>query len=212
MGLFNRKKKAKKGNGEAVPVSGEDDGPRPPSRTLVKKIALLGDPAVGKTSLIQRFVYDVFDDTYLSTIGAKMTKKTMEFKARDYDHLPVDTTLNFLIWDIAGQRAFKSVHQTYYMGSEAALIVCDITRKETLDNIMDWITEIYKVVGNIPILFLVNKYDLKDLAFFGELEIQAAAEQINARYFFTSAKTGLNVEESFQQLAEMVLGIRPREE
>jgi small GTP-binding protein len=178
------------------------------TRTLTKKISLLGDPAVGKTSLIQRFVYDAFDDRYLSTIGAKITKKTQTLTVEQNPKLTQDTNLTFLIWDIAGQKAFKSVHQAYYRGSEAALIVCDITRRETLDNILEWISELYKVVGNVPTLILINKYDLKDQVSFGEREINAIAAQVRVPYYFTSAKSGHNVENAFKTLAEFVLGTR----
>ncbi len=178
------------------------------ARTLTKKISLLGDPAVGKTSLIQRFVYDAFDEKYLSTIGAKITKKTQTFTTAQNPKLDQDTNLTFLIWDIAGQKAFKSVHQAYYRGSEGAFIVCDITRRETLDNILDWISELYKVVGNVPALILINKYDLQDKISFGEAEINAVAAQVRVPYYFTSAKSGHHVEAAFQTLGEFVLGIR----
>lgn len=179
-----------------------------PTRTLTKKISLLGDPAVGKTSLIQRFVYDAFDDRYLSTIGAKITKNTQAFTLDKYPKLSQDTNLTFLIWDIAGQKAFKSVHQAYYRGSEGALIVCDITRRETLDNMLEWISELYKVVGNVPALLLINKYDLKDQVSFGEQEINSVASQVRIPYYFTSAKTGHNVEAAFKTLGEFILDIR----
>ena len=215
MGLFKRKKAPVKqaDTSTAAPSQGQPQPAAPggaPARTLMKKISLLGDPAVGKTSLIQRFVYEAFDDRYLSTIGAKVTKKAMSFSKADHPTLPHDTNLTFLIWDIAGQKAFKSVHQTYYHGSEGALIVCDLTRKETLDNLLEWISELYKVVGNAPALLLVNKYDLSDQASFGEAEINAVASQINAPFFFTSARSGHNVEEAFQTLGEYILGIRSR--
>ena len=177
-------------------------------RTLTKKISLLGDPAVGKTSLIQRFVYDAFDDRYLSTIGAKITKKSQMFTADKYSNLGEDTNLTFLVWDIAGQKAFKSVHQAYYRGSEGALIVCDITRRETLDNILEWISELYKVVGNIPALIMINKYDLTDQISFGEQEINAVASQVRVPYYFSSAKTGHHVEAAFKTLGEFMLDIR----
>jgi len=177
-------------------------------RTLTKKISLLGDPAVGKTCLIQRFVYDAFDDRYLSTIGAKITKKTQTFMPDHYPTRSQDTNLTFLVWDIAGQKAFQSVHQAYYRGSEGALIVCDITRRQTLDNILEWVSELYKMVGNIPTLILINKYDLRDQISFGEQEINAVASQVRVPYFFTSAKTGHNVEAAFKTLAEFILGVR----
>jgi len=178
-----------------------------PSKDMTKNISLLGDPAVGKTSLIQRFVYDTFGDRYLSTVGAKITKKIQRFTAELYPALSTDIDLTFLIWDIAGQKAFKRVHRAYYQGSEGALVVCDITRRETLDNMLEWISELCTAVGDIPMLILVNKQDLRDQFSFGEAEIGAVVSQVSAPFLFTSAKTGHNVETAFQTLAEMMLGI-----
>ena len=209
MSLF--KKKAQHYEPKKEEPSPTPDAPQ--ARTLVKKISLLGDPAVGKTSLIHRFVYEAFDDKYLSTIGAKVTKKAQFYSTEDYEGLSQDTNLTFLIWDIAGQKAFKNIHQTYYVGSEGALVVCDLTRKETLDNLLDWISELFKVVRNVPVLVLANKDDLPEEEIcFGEPEIRAVASQINAPHYFTSAKTGHNVENAFRKFGELVLGVRAVEE
>jgi len=174
---------------------------------LQKKISILGDPAVGKTSLIQRFVYGIFDDKYLSTFGAKITKKTMLFGQHEYPGIQ-DTELTLLVWDIAGQKAFKSVHQAYYRGSEGALVVCDITRRETLDSIREWIEELRATVKVIPAVLLINKCDLKEQFSFGEKEINEVASKLGIPYYITSAKTGFNVEKAFQTIAESILGIR----
>jgi len=209
MSLF--KKKAQDNEPKKKEPKPTPDAPQ--ARTLVKKISLLGDPAVGKTSLIHRFVYEAFDDKYLSTIGAKVTKKSLFYPTEDYEGLSQDTNLTFLVWDIAGQKAFKNVHQTYYVGSEGALVVCDLTRKETLDNLLDWISELFKVVRNVPVLVLANKDDLPEEEIcFGEPEIRAVASQINAPFYFTSAKTGHNVETAFKKFGELVLGVRAVEE
>lgn len=209
MGFFKKKSAKPSAPQPSQPVQGPA---QPQSRTLVKKISLLGDPAVGKTSLIHRFVYEAFDDRYLSTIGAKVTKKCIDYVKGDFPRLEKDTSLNFLIWDIAGQKAFKSVHQTYYVGSEGALIVCDLTRRETLDNLLDWISELFKVVRNVPVVILANKYDIKGKAVFGEPQLRAVASQIRAPVYFTSAKTGLNVERAFELLGELILGATTKEE
>ena len=174
---------------------------------LQKKIALLGDPQVGKTSLIQRFVYGIFDDKYLATFGAKITKKSLLFGQHRYPDIP-NTQLTMLIWDIAGQKAFKSVHQAYYRGAEGALLVCDITRKETLDNICEWVQELYDAVGNVPAILLINKCDLEDMYTFGEKEVEEVVSGFSLPFYITSAKTGHNVENAFQTLAEFILGIR----
>lgn len=174
-------------------------------RTVKKKITLLGDVQVGKTSLIHRYVYDVFDERYLSTFGAKITKKSLFFLKEEYPALPDDTRLILLIWDIAGQKAFKDIHQAYYRGAEGTLLVCDVTRRETLDNIKEWITELYEVAGKVPAILLINKCDLKDQYSFGEDEIKKSLSDIEIPYCVTSAKTGHNVEKTFKTIAELIL-------
>ena len=172
-------------------------------RSITKKVTLLGDPAVGKTSLIHRYVYDMFDDKYLATIGAKITKKQIHCQCSE--GIREDTELCLMIWDIAGQKAFESVHKAYYRGSEAGLVVADITKRETLEHIPKWIMELYEVVGRVPVILLVNKFDLADQFAFGEMEIKQVLSNLAVNYLFTSAKTGHNVETSFKELSKLIL-------
>jgi small GTP-binding protein len=161
-----------------------------------KKICLLGDPMVGKTSLIRRYVYGMFVDKYLPTIGAKVTRKIMSV-------LGVEVTLT--IWDITGLEDFKSIHPTYYLGANGALIVCDALRYESSERIPNWLNSIFKVAGKIPVLLLANKIDL--MRRFNDESIKKLASEYNTKYLLTSAKTGENVERAFQMLAEhIVLG------
>jgi len=179
-----------------------------PVRNVKKKITLLGDTEVGKTSLIHRYVYDVFDERYLSTFGAKITKKSLLFLKEDYPSLPDDIKFIFLIWDIAGQKAFTDIHQAYYRGAEGSLLVCDVTRRETLDNTREWITELRGVTGEVPSILLINKCDLNDQYDFGEQEANSLASLVRTPFYYTSAKTGHNVEAAFRTLAEFILGVR----
>jgi len=171
------------------------------TKRVTKKICLLGDPAVGKTSLIHRYVYDVFDDKYLSTIGAKITKKTHLVEVQESG---MNVELTLLVWDIAGQKMFGNVHQTYYKGAEGALVVADITRRETFDNIVNWISELFKVARSVPVLILANKYDLKEQAAITDQEIEEIVGRLGASYLFTSAKTGTNVENAFKSISEFL--------
>lgn len=170
------------------------------TKNITKKICLLGDPAVGKTSLIHRYVYDVFDDKYLSTIGAKITKKTLTI-----DKTEESINLTMLVWDIAGQKVFGNVHQTYYRGAEGALLVTDITRKETFENAAGWVSELFRIAGRIPVIMLINKFDLKDHAAVNQEYVNKIAGRLGVPYLFTSAKSGLNVETAFKSIAENLI-------
>jgi len=167
-------------------------------REVIKKICLLGDPAVGKTSLIRRYVFDMFDDKYITTIGTKVTKKAIMVKSAEKG----DCKITLLIWDILGQREYQRLHPVYYQGAEGALIVCDSTRKETIGNLATWVTSFKNVVGNVPVVFLMNKSDLVDQEKFDRTEIEALTKQHQASYLPTSAKTGLNVENAFMTVSE----------
>ena len=168
-------------------------------REVIKKICLLGDPAVGKTSLIRRYVFDMFDDKYITTIGTKVTKKTVMVPATTGQG---GVRITLLIWDILGQREYQRLHPVYYQGAEGALIVCDSTRKETIGSLSTWVTSFKNVVGPVPVVFLMNKSDLVDPEKFDRTEIEALCKQHNAPYLPTSAKSGLNVEKAFLTVSE----------
>ncbi len=172
---------------------------------MVKKICMLGNPAVGKTSLVANYVFNVFKDTYLSTIGAKPTKKQLQM-THPVNNLPVNLTM--IIWDIAGHNTFQDIHKTYYRGAEGALIVCDVTSRESLQAIPNWLTTFYEVVGVVPVILLANKSDLMDQAVITEDDLKKVANAIESPYFFTSAKTGDHVETSFSTLATDILSMR----
>jgi len=169
---------------------------------MVKKICMLGNPAVGKTSLVANYVFNVFKDSYLSTIGAKPTKKVLKLN-HPVNDLPVDLTM--IIWDIAGHNTFQNIHQTYYRGAEGALIVCDVTSRQSLKAIPNWLTTFFEVVGVVPVALLANKSDLMDQAVINEEDLKEVASAIDSPYYFTSAKTGDKVETVFGDLAVEIL-------
>jgi small GTP-binding protein len=166
-------------------------------KELIKKICLLGDAAVGKTSLIRRYVYSSFDDKYITTIGTKVTKKSLVFKHPTQD---MRVRISLLIWDILGQKEYSRLHPVYYQGAEGGLVVSDGTRPATLKNMEEWAEGFQKTVGRVPLVFLINKSDLIDIATFDSSEAEAIARKYNSPLYFTSAKTGDNVERSFLEL------------
>ena len=113
--------------------------------------------------------------------------------------------VNLLIWDVLGQKGFEGVKKLALDGTQGALLVCDLTRKSTLENLENyWYKLIVDNIGNIPVIILANKKDLPNWEF-GEDDVKKFAEKINAPYFLTSAKTGEFVNESFKMIAEMCL-------
>lgn len=163
------------------------------------KISLIGDNAVGKTSLIKRFVLDIFDDKYISTMGIKITKKNfllVENEKRTY--------IVFSIWDVMGQKEFKAIQKSAFSGSNGFLVVCDLTNKDTLQNLDHWISMITETAGNIPFVIMANKSDMEAEAQFTDDDIAEMASVYRAPFFRTSAKTGENVNKAFEQLAVLI--------
>jgi small GTP-binding protein len=171
---------------------------------LSKKILLLGDPAVGKTSLIRKFVYDIFDDNYISTLGAKVSRKSVYLNHPTMDK---KIELKLMIWDVMGQKEYDLIHKSAYQGAQGALIVADLTRKETLDNVDNWITGLFNVTGQIPIVLLGNKNDLEEQHQFKFEDLKNTVSTFAAPVFYTSARTGENVEASFKILGESLIKV-----
>jgi len=174
-----------------------------PTKNISSKICFVGDGGVGKTSLIGRYVYDMFDNKYLKTIGTKVTRKEilLDFPAKN-----VKIKMNAMIWDIMGQKAFrKLLHEAYFKGAQGILGVCSCTEKASLANLNEWIDSVIEVVGEVPVVILANKKDLKDDAQFCDEELREIAAELNAKSIFTSAKTGENVPKAFLTIAKEMI-------
>ncbi len=159
------------------------------------KIVLLGNPAVGKTSLIRKFVYDAYSDEYIGTLGTKVSKKTVRID---------DKEVTMMIWDLMGEHEFRRMQNMAFSGTQGALVVCDLTRKETLGGFDFWPESLMKVAGEVPIIFLGNKDDLPNLHI-APSDIEPYARKHNTEYYLTSAKTGNHVEEAFRNLARKIV-------
>lgn len=168
------------------------------TKDILKKMCVIGDEAVGKTSLIRRFVIDKFDDKYIVTIGTKTSKKTMTIREED-----LNVNLKLMIWDILGQQRFEELKKSAYRGASGAFIVLDLTRRETLDSFDTWLSSLFNVVGEIPVIVLANKKDLK--VQFGKEEIEKLVKDYGFPYYFTSAKTGDKVNEAFNTMGRMMV-------
>lgn len=172
------------------------------TKEILKKVCLLGDAAVGKTSLIRRYVFDKFDDKYLATIGTKVTQKILSMS---HPKLSSEIKLVLLLWDILGQKDYQSLHPLYYRGAEGGVVVCDLTRRETLSSVGKWVHNFYNIVGEVPLIFIANKSDLRRERAFGLEELREETANFNGLHFITSAKTGENVNRSFYRLGDMLL-------
>jgi small GTP-binding protein len=177
-------------------------GRLPTNVDLVKKVCLIGDPGVGKTSLIRRFVLDRFSDDYLSTIGAKVTKKEKLIDVKQED---LRIRLVLMIWDVAGQKEYQQFHELYLSGMEGVLAVCDLSRPNTYDRLRDAMQLRDKHAVGIPMVFLLNKADLVDPATVDLGQVNALAAQKGIAVLPTSAKTGQNVEPAFSKLTMMII-------
>ena len=171
------------------------------------KIALLGDGGVGKTALKERFLGKGFESSYLMTIGADFA--TYSSKIQDED-------VKLQIWDLAGQSRFAEVRSGFYQGTLGALLVYDVTRKESAENLINWVAEVKKYSGNenLSYILVANKIDLRK-AEPGSLtkrqgqaitkKIAKAADVKSVHYVETSAKDNINVPQAFLDLAEVIL-------
>jgi len=161
---------------------------------------MLGDFAVGKTSLVKRFVFDRFDDKYISSIGVKVSRKSVVIPR---DHATVQ--LNLMLWDLAGSEEFDQVRASYLRGSAGAILVCDLTRTETLPSLIQYADNLATVSRKVSLIVVANKVDLQATDGVAERKIAEIAAQLDAPYFLTSAKTGQAVEAMFRALGQRLI-------
>jgi small GTP-binding protein len=155
-----------------------------------KKICLLGAFAVGKTSLVTRFVDSVFPEKYHTTVGVRLEKKTLRYAGKEW-HL--------LIWDLAGEDEFLQVHPSYLRGSSGYLLVADGTRRATLDAAVKIQQRARDTIGDVPFVLMLNKSDLADEWEVAESNIKTLSSR-GWTWLKASAKTGVGVEDAFLTL------------
>ncbi len=185
-----------------------------------KKVCLLGDFAVGKTSLVRRFVYNRFDDKYISTIGVKVSRKVVAVPASGQV-----VELTMMLWDMSDSEELDAVRTSYLRGAAGAVLVCDLTRPETLERLLAYAEAVQKIKPDTRFVLAANKCDLVGEYHLGEYHlgeyhlgeyhlgdthldearIAAMAAHLGAPYFFTSAKTGDEIETLFRQLGRLLV-------
>lgn len=173
----------------------------PPVRQLTKKVCLLGDFAVGKTSLVRRYVEGRFSERYLSTIGVKVDRKVLTVPASDGEVM-----LTLMIWDLAGGPDLGAWVPNYYRGAAGVITVCDLTRPETLASIDFYVQALRELSPAAELVVAANKADLMEQRSVSDAEMAAVSDEYGAPFFLTSAKTGERVEEMFYQLGLLLVG------
>jgi small GTP-binding protein len=162
---------------------------------IQKKICMVGASAVGKTSLVSRFVKSIYSDIYHATIGVKIDKKSLKIGEQE---------VNLMLWDIAGEDEFQKITSSYLQGSAGYILVVDGTRQATLNTAISMQAKVEEVVGPVPFILLINKSDL-------EKQWEVTPEMTKSlmgkgwTVIQTSAKTGLGVEDAFQTLGKAML-------
>ncbi len=164
-------------------------------KEIQKKACLLGDFAVGKTSLIRRYVEGRFDEKYLSTIGVTVSRKTL---VRD------GYLLKLLLWDLAGGEGFTRYHTNYLRGAAGALIVCDLTRRTTLESLKSYRDQLLSANATAQTVFIGNKADLDEQVEIEHGDLKTVAAGFDSPYLITSAKTGDRVERAFELMAHLI--------
>ena len=162
---------------------------------IQKKICMLGGFAVGKTSLVSRYVRSIFSDKYLSTVGVKIDKKQVSIDGQD---------VQLMLWDVNGQDDYQAVQASHLRGMSGYLLVVDGTRRATLETAMQLEVKAKGTVGNVPFILLLNKSDLANSWEIDEQAIFKLSEN-GWRVFKTSAKSGDGVEKAFETLARAML-------
>lgn len=172
----------------------------------VFKVIVIGDPSVGKTSLLTKFSTKKFKEQYIPTVGTNITKEQVDLDIKDKD-----VVINLMLWDIAGQPQFYMLHRPYFNGADGMILVFDITRSSTFSNINNWYNTAVKYgLSGVPRLLVGNKIDLKDERKIINPMALHLSEKLNAPYFETSAKTGVNVDKIFHKISELIYHSKSR--
>ncbi|PWT93440.1 MAG: GTP-binding protein [Blastocatellia bacterium] len=162
---------------------------------IQKKVCMIGSFAVGKTSLVRRFVESIYSDKYHTTVGVKVDKKVVNTPAGE---------ATLLLWDIEGAESEHDLRKSYLRGASGYLLVADGTRSDTLYKALSLQTRAEEAVGTVPFLLLLNKADLTQSWQIQEREMDALRQK-SWTVLTTSAKSGQGVEEAFLRLAQSMM-------
>jgi small GTP-binding protein len=163
------------------------------------KVCMVGDESVGKTSLIRRYVYSMYDEAYIRTVGTMVSKRDIELPEIGYQAC-------LIVWDIMGRKDFIDLFkEAYFKHVRGVLAVFDVTRPKTLESLKEWIGGINSSVGEVPTFILANKQDIRPKDGLSDSDIERFCSTYACPWQKTSAKTGENVEQAFRDLAVHII-------
>ena len=167
------------------------------SDDCVYKVLLLGDSTVGKTCFLLRYCDKTFQEAHLSTIGLDYRLKTMTLKS--------GKNIKLQIWDTAGQDRFRAITKNYYKGSHGIILIYDVTNLQTFENVKTWVNQIREEASpNVVIYIAANKIDMEEERKVPKEDGEKLAEELGFPFVETSAKSGININETFEDLVERI--------
>ena len=167
------------------------------SEDVVYKVLLLGDTTVGKTCFLTKYTDKTFQEGHISTIGLDYRLKSMVLKS--------GKNIKLQIWDTAGQDRFRAITKNYYKGANGIILIYDVTSQKTFDNVKNWVTQIREEASKDVIVYLCgNKIDKKEFRVINNEDGVKMAQEFGFPFHETSAKEGININETFEDLVEKI--------
>ena len=167
------------------------------SDETVYKVLLLGDTTVGKTCFLMKYTDKTFQDIHMATIGLDYRLKTMKLKG--------GKNIKLQIWDTAGQDRFRAITKNYYKGSHGIILIYDVTNLQTFENVKTWVNQIQEEAStNVVIYIAANKIDMETERKVTKEEGENLAQELGFPFVETSAKSGININETFEDLVERI--------
>ena len=184
-------------------MSSSDNSNKEKSEMLRLKILILGDSAIGKTSLLLKYVDGYFPKIYISTIGVEFKTKILNLNGMD---------IKLQIWDTAGQERFHSITKNFMKGSDGIIFAYDITNRSTFDNLKNWISEAQEEAGDFEKIIVGNKIDLEKERKVSKESLNKFCENKKIKGMEISVKKGINVNECFETLTKLIIEGKSKEE
>ena len=167
------------------------------------KLLLLGDSSVGKTCIINKYIFNKFEESHLSTLGIDYMDKLVEYK---------NYKIKLQIWDTSGEEKYRSITKNFYKNADGLFVIFDLTNEDSFNHVKNWINEAKDNKSDIKMILIGNKSDSEDERKVDKDRALKFSEENNLQYFETSAKNGLNIEESFNAIIDLILDGKSEQE